>query len=112
MRKKDVNEVRFVKYYSKYQNGNKVVHVSTLSPCWSVVHSKRKNSFAGIWKRCLEASFEIPSIADHGWNQNANIWWIKEAFPKDIEEILISVKYNENEVNDEEDESDSEGDTF
>ena len=73
MRKEDVNEVRFVKYYSKYQNGNKVAHVSTLSPCWSVVHSKGKNSFAGIWKRCLEASFEIPSIADHGWNQNANI---------------------------------------
>ena len=33
MRKKDVNEVRFVKYYSKYQNGNKVVDISTLSPC-------------------------------------------------------------------------------
>ena len=39
-----------------------------------------------------------------------NIWWIKEPFPKDIEEILISDKYNENEVNYEEDESDHEGD--
>ena len=50
---------------------------------------------------CLEASFELPSIADHGWDQNATIWWIKEPFPKDKEEILISDKYNENEVNDE-----------
>ena len=60
----------------------------------------------------MEPSFELPSIADHGWDQNANIWWIKEPFPKDIEEILISNKYNENEVNCEEDESDNKGDTF
>ena len=63
-------------------------------------------------KRCLEPSFELPSIADHGWDQNANIWWIKEPFPKDIEKILITNKYNENEVNYEEDESDNKGDTF
>ena len=60
----------------------------------------------------MEPSFELPNIADHGWDQNANIWWIKEPFPKDIEEILISNKYNENEVNYEEDESDNKGDTF
>ena len=33
MRKKDVSEVRFVKCYSKYQNENKVVDISTVSPC-------------------------------------------------------------------------------
>ena len=69
------------------------------------------NSFAGIWKRSFEASFKLLSIVDHGWDQKANIW-IKEFFPKDIEEMLISDKYNENEVNDEEDKNDSEGDTF
>ena len=37
---------------------------------------------------------------------------IKELFQKDIEEILIRDKYNENEVNEEESKSDSEGDTF
>ena len=37
---------------------------------------------------------------------------IKELFQKDIEEILIRDKYNENEVNKEEGKSDSEGDTF
>ena len=105
-------EVWFVKYYSKYQNGNKVVDISTLLPCWSVVKSKRVNPFAAICKRCLEASFKLPSIIDLGWNQNANIWWIKEPFPKDIEEILISIKYNENDVNDEEDKTENEGDTF
>ena len=37
---------------------------------------------------------------------------IKELFQKDVEEILIRDKYNENEVNEEEGKSDSEGDTF
>ena len=60
----------------------------------------------------LGASFERPSNADHVWNKSANISWVKETFPKDIEEILISVKYNENEVNDEKDESDNGGDTL
>ena len=50
-------------------------------------------------------------MVDHGWDQKANIW-VKEFFPKDIEEMLINDKYNENEVNDEEDKNDSEGDTF
>ena len=30
MHKENVNEVRFVKYYSNYQNGNKVVDISSL----------------------------------------------------------------------------------
>ena len=33
MREKDVNEVRFEKYYNKYRNENKVVNISTLLPC-------------------------------------------------------------------------------
>ena len=41
-----------------------------------------------------------------------NRWWIKKTFPKDIEEILINNKYKENEINNEEDESDNEGNTF
>ena len=64
----------------------------------------------------LGASFERPSNADHVFagfcSTNANISWVKETFPKDIEEILIGVKYNENKVNDEKDESDNGGDTF
>ena len=35
-----------------------------------------------------------------------------EPFPKDIEEILISDKYNENECNDEEGDSENVGNTF
>ena len=65
-------EVRFVKYYSIYQYGNKVVDILILLPCWSKVHSKRANSFAGIWEKCFKASFELPSIAGHRWDQSMN----------------------------------------
>ena len=60
-------------------------------------------------EKMLQASFELPSITDHVWDKNAKRCWIKEPFPKDIEEILISDKYNENEVNDD---SENEGSTF
>ena len=114
MQEKDMNEVRFEKYYDKYQNENKVFDISTLLPCRLVLflHRKRANYFACILKRCFEASFELPSIADHAWDKNANICWIKESFPKDIEEFLISDKCNENEINDEECDSENEGNTY
>ena len=67
---------------------------------------------ACIRKICSEANFELPGIADHWWHQNANICWIEELFPKDVEEIFINDEYSENEVNDEEGGSGSEGDTF
>ena len=78
MQKTDANEVRFVKYYSKYQNGNKVVAISILSPS----NSKRVNSFAGIWKRCSKASYELPSIADQGWDQKRTYDGLKSSSQK------------------------------
>ena len=51
-----------------------------------------------MWKRCLDANSELLSIANHVWDQNVNICWNEEPFPKDIEEILARGKYNENEL--------------
>ena len=53
-------------YYSKYQNGKLLIFL--------LVSSTRANSFSGIWKRFFEANFELPKIADHGWDQNENIY--------------------------------------
>ena len=49
MRKKDVNEVRFVKYYSKYHNENKIVDISTHPPCRAVLLLLSKKT-----QSCLE----------------------------------------------------------
>ena len=55
MRKENVNEIRFGKYYSKYQNGNKVVNILTFQPRSSVVHSKGKTFFCGYLQKVLGA---------------------------------------------------------
>ena len=111
LRKKDANEVWFLKYYSKYQNENKIVDILSLLPCRSVLllHSKRENYVWCLWKRCSKATFELPSKADHWWDQKANICWIKEPFPKEIEEILIWDEYNQSELNHKEGKSHNEG---
>ena len=82
--KKDVNEVQFGQYRSKYQNENKIVDISTLPPCRSVLllQSKRANYVACVWKRYLEINFELPSISDHGWDENANICCENENIPQ------------------------------
>ena len=82
--KKVVSEVRFVKHPSKYQNENIVIDISTLPPCRSalLLQSKRVNYVVCVWKRSLEANFELPSISGHKWDKNANIYWIEEPFPK------------------------------
>ena len=91
MREKGVNEVRFVKYYSKCQDEKKLLTFQlfcrTDQYCY---YTARGQFFTCIWKRCLEASFELSSIADYGWDQDANICWIKEPFPKDREDILMT----------------------
>ena len=58
------------------------------------------------WKQIL--NFQIHKITD----KNATICRIEEPFTKDVEEVLISDVYNENEVNNEEGESDTEVNTF
>ena len=77
-----------------------------------LLDNKRANDVTCTWKVCSETNFELPSIADHRWDQNTHICWIKEPFPKGIEKILISYESKENEVNNGEGESDNEGDTF
>ena len=66
MRKKDVNEVRSLKCHSKYQNENKIVDISTHPPCRTVLLLLCKRTNYVVWKRSLEANFDLPSITDHG----------------------------------------------
>ena len=65
----------------------KFVDISILLPCSSVLllHSKRADYVACVWKRSLQANVELSNISDNGWEENPNICWIEEPFPKDIE---------------------------
>ena len=66
-KKRDVHEVQFLKYH-KYWNERKIVDISTLSPCQSVLllHSNRANYVACVWKRSLGASlnYQVYQIMD------------------------------------------------
>ena len=68
-----------------------------------MLHVSRKDA----WEQILK--LHVQQITE---GTKTNISSIKETFPKIMEEILISDKYNENEDNDEVDLSDNEGDTF
>ena len=81
-----MNEVRFIKYPTKYQNASKIIQILTIPCCRSelLYHNIGKGRimmFVSEKKR-LEANFELPSISGHGWDENANICWFEEPFLK------------------------------
>ena len=44
---------------------------------------------AKIWRSSVVARIEIPDPKDHGWTANEEIRWISNAFPNEIEMILL-----------------------
>ena len=59
-------------------------------------------------KRSIARNPEIPESQGYGWVAEGRIHWVKEMFPNDISEILISDDYDEEDVNGKSCESDEE----
>ena len=99
-KKKSVNAVRFELFTKKFTNANKAIDLSVLPPCHSslILHAKRANFIAAMWKRTKEAIIEMPPITDHGWNDNGSIEWIDKPYPDDITEMLIEDNGEEEET--------------
>ena len=82
--KKDVNEVRFVKCPSKCHNENKIIDISTIPRCRSVllyynIARGRVMLFVSVkeaWQQIL--NFQVY----HGWDENANMSCIEEPLPQ------------------------------
>ena len=53
-----------------------------------MLHLKRANYIARIWKLSLQAVINFEDIELHGWNSDGTIHWTTEEFPDDIVEIL------------------------
>ena len=69
-----INEARFKAFCSRSPPP------AQLPPCADSLeqHVKRANYQAGVWKRALVASPDLPSISDHGWrvdDSNVMIMW-------------------------------------
>ena len=96
-RNKSTNSVRFRIYEKKYNKENKVTDMATLPTYNSVLrlHILRCNMVAALWKRSMTANIEMPDIKQHGWDVNRNINWVEEAFPTDVEEILLHEEYED-----------------
>ena len=70
MRKKDMNEVRFIKYPTKYQNANKIIQILTIPCCRSELlnHNIGRGrimlfvSGKNAWKQIL--NFQVYQVTD------------------------------------------------
>ncbi|CAB4006806.1 Hypothetical predicted protein [Paramuricea clavata] len=74
-RRKSVNFVRHQMFQAKYKKHSKMVDLSLLPPCQSVLklHGRRANFVAKIWKSSDEAKVQIPEISRHGWKSTGEI---------------------------------------
>ena len=107
-----VDELRYKKFESICRTKNKMQDLSLLPP-WHkslVLHLKRANYIARIWKLCFQAIIDFQDISSHSWNSNGTIHWTTEEFPDDIIKILTNEDDSETVAIEEPDDSDEEDD--
>ena len=101
---KDVNALHYQIYQQKYECNNKIIDLSLLPPCRESLklHILQLCYVAKIWRSSVVARIEIPDPKDHGWTANEEIRWISNAFPNEIEMVLLDDEENSGESNVEE----------
>ena len=87
-KQKNVNEVRSKLFSKKYGKEHKVVDLSLLPRCQSVLklHAERSNVVSMIWRKSLQPNINIPNLSEYGWLSDGKIRWIDTAFPDVIED--------------------------
>ena len=72
----------------------KTTDITKLPPCHdsAILHIRRANYQAAIWKRCLESEMEAPSPHGHGWvvhGSDISILWMSQSHaPSKVLEIM------------------------
>ena len=97
-----MNQVRYQLFQRKYNREEKIIDLAMLPPCQSVLmlHAKRANFVAQIWRCSDQAQLQTPDIELHGWNSNCSIKWLEKEFPDDIEDLLVDPIFDELETDD------------
>ena len=100
MAQRKENEAQHQMFQRKYDNENKIVDLSSLPPCQSVLylHTSRANFVAKVWKSADDHQLEFPTLSDHGWTDMCEIIWMTKAFPENIEELLLDLDQNEDQI--------------
>ena len=75
-----------------------------------MLHWKRANYVAKIWKSALNPIVSAPEIQENGWTVRGDIEWVEQIFQDIVEDILMDDEYEEIYDFDSDIESDSETD--
>ena len=75
----------------KHKRHNKIINLSLLPPCKSVLrlHSKTANAVPYLWRNASNPTIEFPSLTENGCTTTGDIEWVEEAFPAEVEEQEI-----------------------
>ena len=79
-------------FQRKHVSQSKIIYLALLPPCQSclLLHSKRANIIAKVWRAADLRTTELPDLTRHGWSADFEIQWISdEPFPENIETILM-----------------------
>ena len=102
---KSVNEARYAIFEKKWQKENKIIDMTALPLCESVLHlhSKRANALAYMWWNAVNLIVEFPNLEERGWYLNGDIQSVDDVFPSTIEQLLSDeISENESDGDDEE----------
>ncbi len=70
----------------------------------------RANVIARIWNWADERQIDLPDLSGYGWESSLDIKWIVDAFPGDVEQMLVQSEADVNYDNEDDDESDDQSD--
>ena len=96
-REKDKNTVRYEIFAKKNKRQQKVVGLSVLPPCKSVLyyHTLRANTVSMIWKSAVNANVVLLDFKVCGWKEIRELLLMDEPLLKDIEEIMFDSRYQD-----------------
>ena len=94
-REKLLNVVRSKLFEKNYAKGGKVINMALLPSFNSsfFFQIKRFNYVAKIWRSFLTSWLDADEISENGWLPDGLAYWLDDAFPREIEEILCDPKY-------------------
>ena len=96
-REDNVDQVCFQLFQKKLKREKKIIDLSLLPPCKSVLllHTKRANCVAKIWRCSNEAQLQVPDFKMHGWDANCKIKWLEKEFPDNIQDLFFDSNFDE-----------------
>jgi len=82
-KKSNVNDARFKIFEKKHKvkTTDKSFTVTSLSENLTPTHLERVNYGAKIWKSAGTAMVDLPTLAQHRWNEEGDIFWTDDIFP-------------------------------